>query len=294
MNNNKLDIHQIDVFYIDKEKGQAYLKKLNTPDPIDACKAIYENSIITIFGDILFDFEQLFPSNNRFDIQYIVNSVLSKDQMKLYGLPIKPTSLNYIYSLIEEGPVILTLDTIEQLRLNGAFTIKPQYIDANNIDKGYYCEVKSLTDVLLLLIYYYAVNGYKLVRCPHCERWFATSDLKTEYCPRKSPIKKYSHLSCYDAVQNIRQVCKKKRRSIEVCVRNSVNGQNSVGEIVKEKDLKENKKFNQVKFLNDFSIQCDKYYAEIKNRWVVKPSADNLTVYLEFLDKVKKERGWLK
>lgn len=50
----------------------------------------------------------------------------------------------------------------------------------------------TLRNILFSIVHYYIMNDYKLVKCKHCGKWFATKSLKTEYCERLSP--------CYDMV----------------------------------------------------------------------------------------------
>lgn len=60
-------------------------------------------------------------------------------------------------------------------------------------DKIFYeYESTDIKDIIFSTIHFALSDGYKLVKCKHCERWFFTQTLKEEYCKRLSP--------CFDLV----------------------------------------------------------------------------------------------
>lgn len=128
--------------------------------------------------------------------------------------------------------------------------------------------VASHYEVIYGLLYYYAFNGLKLVKCEHCGRWFATDSLKNKYCTRKSPIERYTHLNCEQAVQNIRQQCGRIRNRIDMKARQTRNGE---------------------QFQEWFWSQCNRRNEEIKK----SASVERLTEYMAFLKKTEREKGWL-
>ena len=74
-------------------------------------------------------------------------------------------------------------------------------------------QLQSIRHVIIALLYFYAVNGYKLTRCKHCGRWFATKTLKELYCSKQSPYPGYERYSCGAAVKIIKDKLEKKRLS---------------------------------------------------------------------------------
>ncbi len=123
-------------------------------------------------------------------------------------------------------------------------------------------------EIIYGFLYYYAFNGLKLVKCEHCGRWFATDSLKNKYCTRNSPIERYSHLKCEQAVQNIRQQCGRMRNRIDAKARQTRNGE---------------------AFQDWFWKQCNKRNEEIRKT----ASAESLTEYLTFLKQVESKKKWL-
>ena len=236
------------------------------------------NNVLNALGDIIDEYIRIYPSNDYFSIDYIKNSIFERreDNKYLCGFPISPTSLNNIFSILGEKDIqTFTLDDIEDLRLNGQFNITPKHL-SNVTEKGYSFIVNNIDDVLMALLYFYAKNNLKLVKCVHCGRWFATSSLKNEYCDRRSPIEKYSHLSCYEAVQNMRQQCRRIRNRIYNNAINTVKGQRG-----------ENNSF-----IRDFNNECSKYCYKNKPTKIL-PSKDALTAYYTYLKQKYKEKGWL-
>ena len=79
--------------------------------------------------------------------------------------------------------------------------------------------LKTVTQVMIAALYYYAYNEYKIVRCRHCGKWFATKTLKEQYCKRISPcfgdiIKGKTPLPCEQAVRNIKQKQSRRHKNV--------------------------------------------------------------------------------
>ncbi len=134
-------------------------------------------------------------------------------------------------------------------------------------------DVTSIYDVVYGLLYYYAFNGLKLVKCEHCGRWFATSTLKNKYCSRKSTFPGYTHLNCEQAVRNIMQNCGRIKNRIDIKAAATPTAQ-----------------LHTNAFVNDFFKQCEPLYLSVKE----SPTVENLSKYHAFLKKTEKERGWIK
>lgn len=59
------------------------------------------------------------------------------------------------------------------------------------VDKIFYeYESTDIKDIIFSTIHFALSDGYKLVKCKHCERWFFTKTLKEEFCKRLSPCSK--------------------------------------------------------------------------------------------------------
>lgn len=65
-------------------------------------------------------------------------------------------------------------------------------------------ERATMREILFSVVHYYILNGYKLAKCKHCEKWFATKSLKIEYCERISP--------CYNMVVSGKPVLRKPQK----------------------------------------------------------------------------------
>lgn len=68
-------------------------------------------------------------------------------------------------------------------------------------DFFYICYFAS--DILYSILHFLAFNEYRINKCPHCEKYFATHTLKQKYCTGYSPC--LGHLRCEQAVRNITQ-----------------------------------------------------------------------------------------
>ena len=172
----------------------------------------------------------------------------------------------------EKGGIILSLQFVENWRVRHFVSVDMQPLSLVNVDysKGVNIwNVQSLYDIVYGLLYVYAFNGLKLVKCRHCEKWFATDTLKAQFCTRKSPVARYTHLACEQAVRNIRQQCTRQRNRIVTKAR-STNAHNH--------------------FEDDF-IREDEPLQERQQKF---PTAANLSEYMQFLRNTEKGRAWLK
>lgn len=88
------------------------------------------------------------------------------------------------------------------------------------LDKGidlyttHFYQCYSLADILFSILHFLAVKKYKFSKCVHCNRYFATNNLKNIYCNRFSQYPKYEQYTCYDAVKRIRQDIRREHRRI--------------------------------------------------------------------------------
>ncbi len=86
-----------------------------------------------------------------------------------------------------------------------SFTID-EVISGNSIVyHDYFFQCYSPSDILFSILHFLVINNYKFRKCDHCDRIFATQNLKVQYCSRLSEYPNFVHLHCADAVKNIRQ-----------------------------------------------------------------------------------------
>lgn len=72
----------------------------------------------------------------------------------------------------------------------------------------------SMADIPFSVLHYLLIHGYKIRKCEHCEKYFATKSLKTKYCMRNSPCKGHENLNCAEAVDHIMKNLKKRKKAI--------------------------------------------------------------------------------
>lgn len=157
------------------------------------------------------------------------------------------------YTYIPENKPIRTVAfSYNNYNLNDTLSIN--YLD---YDEFFY-QCFSLSEIVFSVLHFLAINGYKVARCRHCEKYFATLTLKQDYCYRKSQYKGFSHLECSQAVKNIKQKLRRNRRTIA-------------------KNLKD----NQFKKYEDFKPKSKK----LINKVVKHPTPKNIDNAFEYINK---------
>ncbi len=166
---------------------------------------VYNNGTVNLykteffFGDVMSHLEENYPKMLT-DIsshdEYLRNDIYGDTPFKLWGLSEGSSALCNMYKLINSRNTLnLTFKDVEDLRLYYHFE-SYQYNDSFFDDYEYllpneqavtFKNLNTITQVLCSALYYYALNGYKICRCKHCGKWFATKTLKEEFCKRKSP-----------------------------------------------------------------------------------------------------------
>lgn len=131
-----------------------------------------------------------------------------------------------------------------------------------------YCyESTDIKDIIFSTIHFALENGYKLVQCSHCGRWFfkdgSRAGSNKKYCNRKSTFNGYEHLPCEQAVRNINQELQRKKKRI-------------YNSMVREH-------LSTEQFVRDFLDECAEYMAKVKNT----ASVQNLSEYWDFLNNYK-------
>ena len=76
----------------------------------------------------------------------------------------------------------------------------------------------SLEDIIFSICHFHILHNYKfnfkINRCIHCGKYFATKTFKQKYCKGKSPYKGCELLNCEQAVRDVRQKLARQKKSI--------------------------------------------------------------------------------
>ena len=216
----------------------------------------------------------------------VIASVLSRldespaecgeDEVFLFGIPEHGETLKFLLDYINQRDVISpTLREVEELRISCRMTRTFLPVIGNS-EAIQFDGLMNASEVIVAVMYFYAFRKYSLAKCKHCGKWFATRNLKNQYCTRNSPcngtIIKGELRSCEQAVRDIRQNCKRLRASIL-----SKAGMSTVA------------KANG----NEFYILFPKVCEILKTAEEKLPTAENLEKYYLFLKQVNKEKRWL-
>lgn len=183
---------------------------------------------VDVFGNVYATLEKNFPD---FKTEELGNIIVTRISKKLAGKPVDdPVKIfgcseigESFYELIMfiDGKTVLspTLKDIEEMRISHRMTANYLPISLGEKDSMRFEGLKTVTQVMIAALYYYAYNEYKIVRCRHCGKWFATKTLKEQYCKRISPcfgdiIKGKTPLPCEQAVRNIKQKQSRRHKNV--------------------------------------------------------------------------------
>lgn len=123
----------------------------------------------------------------------------------------------------------------------------------------------SVRDVIFSIFHYLIIHDYKFSQCEHCERYYATLNLKQRYCKRTSPISDFSHLECEQAVRNMKQKLSRRKKSVY-----------------------SNLERNHPQKMHEFDIEYNKY----KQKVDMRSSVNNLQALETFLAKENISNNW--
>lgn len=208
---------------IDKENTVVYNTETCRPWTIKTTR---------FFGVVYAALEKDFPN---FDCSKMGDIVINRISNELAGK--QPEKRAYLFDCEEygislynllmfiDGQTVLspTLKDIEDLRMVHRMTTSYLPISVDEPGSMRFEKLRNATQVMIAALYYYAYNEYKLARCKHCGRWFATKTLKEEYCDNTSPCygmvvagKKVlgSDRTCKDAVGIIKQRLADRKKQI--------------------------------------------------------------------------------
>ena len=149
-----------------------------------------------------------------------------------------------------------------------------------DIDTWFEYECLSVSDMVVAIIHYYMVYGFKVIPCKHCGRVFATQSLKTVYCNRISPYqnhfsqKKSRPEPCKDTVKREIQFLRKKNERLLDRVRNSSDVMRGYTEDVYDNLLQE----------------CGQYMDLVRK----SPTPENFEKFNYYLESVSQKKEWRK
>lgn len=247
---------------INTEQNRVYIPK--------GFEYVYDlGSIECAIGNIIDVLECEFPAEN-YSAENTVNRIREKIAGKttsktLWGIKENGFTIQAIHIFLSgRDKIDLTMQELEEFRINYGLSIKHTPLNLCDIDKGLQIKnATSILDIVFHLLYFYTLNKMKLVKCEHCGRWFATSTLKVKYCSRKSVFTGYTHLNCEQAVRNINQELGRNKKRIY----------NSLTAYYPSND----------DTIYSFLDRCAEYRENIK----VQASVKNLSAYWDFLKKYK-------
>lgn len=239
------------------------------------------------FGLIYKSLERHFPNFNE---DAIVTNCINYMRNAMTGKDIHPATSYKLLGRVERGHTLLffreyfdgkesvafSLQDVDKIRI--ASRMKSNYlpVSINDTTSMEFDDLTNVTQVMVALLYYYSYYGFKLVKCRHCGRWFATKSLKNQYCKQISPccgeILKGENKSCEQAVRQIMQNCTRLRGAIRTKASNTVSAQ-----------------LHSSKFLPEFEKENMGLECAARER----PTVDNLTLYYNFLKRTNKEKKWL-
>lgn len=177
---------------------------------------------VLCFGDIYDELDKMFPCgiDNHQVSRNIIKSTCYKHNIRLNGEQ-QTKYEKQIFGIEEFGDTFLSVkkffDTrnsldihnikdFEELRSLFGLNVLPFVVG----DQMTFDSISTLGGVMGAVIYYYSFKDYRLSRCRHCGKWFATKNLKTVYCNRISPCNGVTFdgkekLKCNDMVKRMRR-----------------------------------------------------------------------------------------
>lgn len=144
----------------------------------------------------------------------------------------------------------------------------------------YACQ--TALDMVVAIMHYYALNGFKMAVCRHCGNNFVTTNYKQQYCRRISMYqnrfsqKRSTPKTCEDTVrQTIQFFRNEKNALIRRAARNpDVERWSGAG----------------YEFYNRLINECNAYMEKIKQ----EPTPENFDEFGEYLRKVNQKKEWKK
>lgn len=131
-----------------------------------------------------------------------------------------------------------------------------------------YCyQCYSPSDILFSIMHFIALKQYKFKKCNHCGKYFATDNLKNQYCNRFSEYPCYEKYGCYNAVKRIRQDIQREH----IRIKNNLI-QNYTYEKLNDFETQFNELIDQLKEHSDYTNIEKCFNLLDRKKWYVKDS----------------------
>ena len=135
-------------------------------------------------------------------------------------------------------------------------------------------------DMVVSIMHYYALNGYKMAVCRHCGRGFVTTNFKQLYCGRISSYqnrfsqKRSSPKTCEETVRQTIQFLRAEKNAVirRAAANYDVHRCSGKGS----------------EFYNRLVSECDTYMDEIKH----EPTPQNFDKFGQFLFETNQKKEW--
>lgn len=208
--------------------------------------------------------ESIMPILNNLKISK-VNRLIKFDEMKK---ALKLTFIDDIKLKVESNDSDICISYGTPTSSFSIITCKDSWFE-------YTCN--TISDMVASVLHYYIVKDYKLVKCVHCQRYFATQTLKQKYCKRTSPYsnvysqKESMPTCCEPTVRQTNQYLLQKRNRIDNKMRQSTKYQTQ-----------------EAQFCYEFRDRCIEYTQKIKK----EPTPVNFEAYNDYLEETEKEGRW--
>ena len=161
------------------------------------------------------------------------------------------------------------------LNINDLSNIRIEEIEYNFNGIQYRCNNRE--DLIFCIFHYLVINKYKFNVCKHCEKLFATKNLKQEYCPRNSEYNNFTHLNCEQAVRNITQDIQRKYRQCFKYMDSKMIKEFNDSDDLRER-LSEKKKSE---YLDSFTNK----YSDLKKQLKESPNIENIDLCYKLFNK---------
>lgn len=202
------------------------------------------------------------------------------DQSHLTASSISPSSLELLrpyYDITLKFTPIAKVTNI----LEGTSSYPPINYDTFTIDKflgdrtslffDYFYQCYNPSDIFYAILHFLSINNYKFNKCKHCGKYFATNNLKIEYCKSKSGYPNYEKYECSEAVKRIRQQIRRQSELIGKNLRTNYLG-DDLEKFITGRDIL----LDELIKHSDYTTidKCFDYFD--KNKWYIKNSFRNV------------------
>ena len=172
-------------------------------------------------------------------------------------------------SSIESGSISYSIPIIE-------------YSKVAHLDHWVEYSCCTALDMVVAIMHYYALNGYKMAVCRHCGKGFVTTNFKQLYCGRISSYqnrfsqKRSSPKTCEETVRQTIQFLRAEKNAV---IRRAAT--NPDVQLCSGKGSE---------FYNRLVSECDTYMDKIKH----KPTPQNFDEFGQYLFETNQKKEWKK